>query len=64
MGIYDYAAAGTNTITREDCYRNDFSRLSSIDIVGTPLLDTYEIVRNATDLSSYNLPEINWEISE
>ena len=62
MGDYDYEAAQSDIITSEAFYRNDFSKIKEISIENTPI-DTHEIVKQGL-IEQYNLPDINWIISE
>lgn len=65
MGDYDYAAAGTDKIddTKPQYYTSNYNSLITLDIVDTPIVDTYNIILNAPRLQYYNLQNINWTIT-
>lgn len=72
MGTYKYGVdKGLDPDVREHSliggpggeYVNDYSKIQYLEVVNTPI-DTYAIVDGATDLISYNLQGIDWEITE
>lgn len=67
MGTYEYDAslpyADIKIGNGNGKYVNDFSHLTSLKVVNTPI-DTYEIVTNAGNLEGYCLRNINWNITK
>lgn len=62
IGTYDYESAGSDTIQDNAYYVNDYSKLTSINVINTNI-DTYSMVRDAIDLRNFYLKDVDWELS-
>lgn len=62
IGTYDYLAAGSNTITDNQYYVNDYSKVRSVYIADTDI-DSYGIVHDSQVLTSFYLKNVNWKVS-
>ena len=63
LGGYVYGPSNMIAGDSEGYYTNDFSGIIKVYITGTPI-NTYNIVKDAIDLDSYYLHDIDWTISE
>jgi hypothetical protein len=61
MGGYNYDEH--HEIGKGGSYTNDYSQLTDLRIINTPI-DTYDIVTKARNLSTYELKNVNWEITK
>lgn len=62
LGGYVYGPSNMIAGDSEGHYTNDFSGIIKVYVTGTPI-NTYNIVKDAIDLDSYYLHDINWTIS-
>lgn len=64
MGTYNYATEDlTEEMTDESRYVEDYSQLSNVTVIDTPI-DTYKMLRTAANLNDFNLQGFNWVIEE
>lgn len=63
FSIGDYSYGASNKIGIDGEYVNDYSRLSSVTIIDTPI-DTYDLVKNASSLQNYYFKGFTWNINE
>jgi hypothetical protein len=61
LGNYDYGQDGL--CIGDGSYLNDFSGLTSVCIVDTPI-DSYDILYNAISLTDYYAEGFTWEITD
>lgn len=62
IGGYNYGPS--NKIGVDGNYLNDYTKLNSVSIVGSPKIDTYAIVKGSDVLENYYFQDVNWEITE
>jgi hypothetical protein len=62
IGGYNYGPS--NKIGIDGNYFNDYTKLNSVSIVGSPKIDTYAIVKGSDALENYYFQDVNWEITE
>lgn len=62
IGTYDYASAGTDMIEDHKYYLNNYSNITSLNVINTNI-DTYSMVRDSVALQSFYLKDVNWELS-
>ncbi len=62
LGDYTYGSSQMIEGDSEGHYNNDFSGIIKVYITGTPI-NTYNIVKDAIDLDSYYLHDIDWTMT-
>lgn len=62
-GSYNYANGQNHIDEKLGHYTNDFKRLRVLSVIDTPI-NSYEIVKNAVSLESFNFQNVEWVINE
>ena len=63
MGGYVYGTENKIAANDGGYYTNDFSKLTSLNVINTPI-DTYKMITESLDFAEYYLQDVIWTITE